>query len=172
MKYVKCLLLCLMALSLGMASCNKNENTPVYIPLPVIKTFNPAFKEIYISENQSLAPYREYVCVVNSLSQLPEDEIFGNDEFLDQDIDFSKYSLIIFYDLEFGKIVSTKYRWVYATDFEQYEVAVSYEIEKDSHLVDGEIELGTYIRGAMLVYHIPNQPFVGQNIGIHWVDPN
>lgn len=168
---IKYLILCLMGLSLTLSSCNKNNASPVYIPLPVIKTFNPMIKEIIISDSHILAPYKESIHIVNSISELHEDEIFGNSEFLDQDIDFSKYSLVIFYDLQFGKILSTKYGWRYDTDLEQYQVAISYEVEKDSAFVDGELELATFVRGAMLVDHIPAQSFVGQMVGVYWIDP-
>ena len=154
-----------------LSSCNKNDSTPNYIPLPVIEKFNPVMKEIIISDNHILSSYRESTHIVNSLSELPDDEIFGNREFLDQDIDFTKYSLIIFYDLVFGKILSTRYSWGYSTDLEQYQVSISYEVEKGSDYIDGEVELATFVRGAMLVDHIPPQTFVGQMVGIHWIDP-
>ena len=171
MKKIIYLIFSLLGLLSGLSSCNKNEHSPIYLPLPVIETFNPVMKEFDISEIQELAHYREEVFVVNSISELPEDEIFDNDEFLDQDIDFSKYSLIIFYDIEFGKIESMKYRWVYATDIEQYQVSINYEIEKGSDIVNGEVERITYVRGAMLVDHILPQPFVGQMVGVYFIDP-
>ena len=160
----------MIVLSLGFTSCNKNDVTPVYIPLPVIETFNPVMKEFYISENQDFTSYIDDTFVVNSISDLPEDKIFGNDEFLDKDIDFSKYSLIIFYNLQFGKILTIRNGWRYDTNLEQYVVFISYEIEKDSFLL-GEKELATYVRGAMLVDHIPAQSFVGQMGGVHWISP-
>ena len=155
---------------LGFSSCNKNDSTPIYISLHVIETFNPVMKEFYYSESQGLPMLHEKTYVINSMSELPEDEIFGNDEFLNQDIDFSKYSLIIFYDIEFGKIESTKYRWGYATDLDKYQVSISYEIEKGSDFVDGEVELVTYVRGAMLVDQIPSSSDVIQMVGVHGVD--
>ena len=57
---------------------------------------------------------------------------------------------------------------MYNSDLEQYQVAVSYEIEKDS-AINGEIESATYVRGAMLVDHIPDTLFIGQWIGVHWI---
>ena len=161
----------MIGLSLCVCSCNKNDTSPIYIPLPVIETFNPVMKEFYYSESQGLPIINENVYVVNSISELPEDEIFGNEEFMNQDIDFSQYSLIIFYNLKVGKILSTKYRWGYNTDFEKYQVSISYEIEKGSDFVDGEVELVTYVRGAMLVDKISSSSEVIQMIGGHWVDP-
>ena len=167
---IKYLILCLFGLSLGLSSCNKNDENVTYIPLPTIEIYAPVMKEFYYSESQGLPVIKEKTYVVNSMSELPEDEIFGNEEFLNQDIDFSKYSLIIFYDIEFGKILSTKYRWGYSTDLEFYQVGISYEIEKGSQFVDGNVERVTYIRGAMLVDHIPQQSFISQNIGIYFID--
>lgn len=169
MKKIKPLILCFIVLSIGFSSCNKNDYTPTYIPLAIVETFNTEMKEFVISEIQDIAHYREEIFVVNSISELPEDEIFGKDEFLDQDIDFSKYSLIIFYDIEFGKIESMKYRWVYATDVNKYQVSISYEIEKGSDFVDGKVEWVTYVRGAMLVDQIPSSSEVIQWVGVHGV---
>ncbi|MCH5240012.1 MAG: hypothetical protein J1F38_07295 [Muribaculaceae bacterium] len=171
MKKIKYLVLCLFGLSLGLTSCNKNNATPIYIPLPVIETFNPVMKEFYYSESQGLPIINENVYVVNSISELPDDDIFGNEEFMNQEIDFSQYSLIIFYNLQLGKILSTKFRWGYNNDLEKYQVSISYEVEKGSDIIDGEVELVNYVRGAMLVDHIPPQPFVSQRKGVHWVDP-
>ena len=168
MKKIKYLILCLIVILTGVSSCNKNDVNPVYIPLPIIETFKPVMKEIHFSEIQDLAPYKQQVFIVNSITELPDDEIFGNEEFLDKDIDFSQYSLIIFYDLQFGKIISSKNRWGYSTDLEQYQVSTGYEIEKGSDFIDGEFELATYVRGAMLVDHIPAQSAVGQMIAVHW----
>lgn len=168
MTKIKFFSLCLLGLLLGLTSCNKNDVAPIYIPLPVIETYHPELKEFDISEIQNSIPYIDETFIVNSIAEIPDDIIFGNDEFLDQDIDFSQYSLIIFYNLQFGKILSTDYKWVYNSDLEQYQVAVSYEIEKDS-AINGEIESATYVRGAMLVDHIPDTLFVGQWIGVHWI---
>lgn len=172
MAKIKYLILCLFGLSLGLYSCNKNDPTPIYIPLPVIETFKPLMKEIYISTSQDFIPLNEHVYVVNSISELPHNEIFNNEEFLNNEIDFSKYSLIIFYDFAFGKIRSTKYRWVYATDINKYQVSISYEIERGSDIVDGEIEMVTYVRGAMLVDQIPSNSDVIQMVGVHVVETN
>ena len=161
----------LLAVLFSFFSCNKNEMEPETVSLPVIETFNPVTKEILSSEISDLALYKEQVFVVNSMSELPDDEIFDNEEFLNQDIDFSKYSLIIFYNLQFGKILSTEYKWGYNNYFDQYVVRIIYEIEKGSTYVDGEIELTTYVRGAMLVDHIPPQPFVSQWIGTYFIEP-
>lgn len=171
MKKIIYLIFTLIGLSLCVCSCNKNDTSPIYIPLPVIETFNPVIKEFYYSESQGLPIINENVYVVNSISELPEDEIFGNEEFMNQDIDFSQYSLIIFYNLQLGKILSTKFRWGYNTDLEKYQVSISYEIEKGSDFVDGEVELVTYVRGAMLVDKISSSSEVIQMIGGHWVDP-
>lgn len=168
MKNFKYLILCLFVLSLGLISCNKNNSNPINIPLPVIETFNPVMKEVFI--HQDVLPYKQYTLVVNSISELPNDTIFSNDVFLDYDIDFSKYSLIIFYNFQFGKILSTRYSWGYDTDLEQYYVSIRYEIEKYSNS-DEEIEKANYVRGAMLVDYIPQQQFVGQSIGVSWIDP-
>ena len=170
MKKIKYLILCLIVILTGVSSCNKNDVNPVYIPLPIIETFKPVTKEIHFSEIQDLAPYKQQVFIVNSITELPDDEIFGNEEFLDKDIDFSQYSLIIFYDLQFGKIISSKYRWGYATDLEQYQVSIGYEIEKGSEN-DGKMELATYSRGAIMVDHIPSSSDVQQIISLTWLSP-
>ena len=172
MEKIKHLIFYLLGLTLILTSCNKNEATPTFISLPVIETFNPVMKELDISEIQNLELFKEQVFVINTISELPKDDIFGTDEFLDQDIDFSQYSLIIFYDIEFGKIASMKYRWGYAIDMDQYQVSINYEIEKGSDFINGEIGLVTYVRGAMLVDYIPTQSFVNQMIGIHFIDPD
>ena len=168
MKKIKYLIFILIGLSLGFSSCNKNDPTPIYIPLPVIRTYNPVMKEFFISDLQNEEHFKEETLIVNSISELPDDKIFDNDEFINQDIDFSRFSLIIFYDIEFGKIESINYRWGYTTDIDQYQVGISYEIEKGSDFIDGEFELATYVRGAMLVDHIPAQSAVGQMIAVHW----
>lgn len=168
MTKLKYLIICMMGISLVFTSCNKNDKTPLYIPLPVIENYNPSMVEFYYSDSQGLPTINEKAYVVNSISELPEDEFFSNEEFLNQDIDFSKYSLIIFYDLQPGKIKSTKYKWGYSTEFEQYQVSVSYEIEKGSDFVDEGVERITYVRGAMLVNHIQPQPFIGLWISAHW----
>ena len=170
MKKIKYLILCLFGLSLGLSSCNKNDRNVTYISLPIIETYAPVMKEFYYSESQGLPTINEKVYVVNSMSELPEDKIFGNEEFLNQDIDFSQYSLIIFYDLQPGKIKSTKYKWGYDSDLKHYYVYTGYEVEKGSDIMDGELEIITYVRGAMLVNHIPTQPFVGQYISVHWTE--
>ena len=170
MKRVKYLISILIGLSFCLSSCNKNDSTPHFIHLPVIETFEPVMKEFVIPESQDIIPYKEETFVVNSISELPDDVVFGNDEFLNQDIDFSKYSLIIFYDIQFGKIASVKYKWGYDSDLELYSVAISYEIEKGSDIIDGEVELVNYVRGAMLVDHIPQQTFVSQWVGVHFID--
>lgn len=170
MKKVNYFILFLFVLSLEFTSCNKNETSPIYIPLSVIETFNPAIKEFIITESQDIIQYKEDTIIVNSISELPDDIVFGNEEFIRQDLDFSKYTLIIFYDLEFGKILSIKYRWGYDTVLDLYQVSISYEIEKGSDIADGKIELASYVRGAMLVDKIPSQSIVSQSVGIHWVD--
>lgn len=171
MKSYNYLLLCLWGVILGMTSCNKNDSTPTYLPLPVVETFKPVMKEFHYSESQGLPDINEKAYVVNSISELPDDKIFGKEEFLTQDIDFSQYSLVIFYDFQLGKILSTKYRWGFNSDLEHYQVSISYEVEKGSDFIDGELELVTYVRGALLVNHIPSQTFVSQSIGVHFVDP-
>ena len=171
MKRIKNLIIWMFGLSLGFSSCNKNDANPIYISLPIVETFEPMMKEIIIYETNDKPSFREHVYVVNSIDELPNDYIFGNDEFLDKDIDFSQYSLIIFYDHEFGKIVSTRCRWVYATDFNKYQVSISYEIEKGSDVVDGEFDLVTYVRGAMLVDQIPSSSDVIMSVGVFGVDP-
>ena len=171
MKKIKYLILCLISFSLGFYSCNKNEAVPTYIPLSIIETFDPLMKEIVISEIQDLAPYQPHVFVVNSIADLPDDEVFGNDELINKNIDFSQYSLIIFYNLQFGKVLSTGYRWGYNTDFNQYQVTIGYEIEKGSDN-DEKFELATYMRGAILVDHIPSSSEVLQMIGVNQTLPD
>ena len=143
-----------------------------YIPLPTIEIYAPVMKEFYYSESQGLPTINEKVYVVNSMSELPEDEIFGNEEFLNQDIDFSQYSLIIFYNLQSGKIESTQFKWGFNTDLDLYQISIRYTVEKGSYILDGEVELVTYVRGAMLVEHIPPQSFVSQVKGVYVTDPN
>ena len=143
----------------------------IYIPLPIVKTYIPVMKEFNYSESQGLPFINENAYVVNSISELPDDEIFGNEEFMNQDIDFSQHSLIIFYGLQPGKILSTQYRWRYNTYLELYQVAIEYEVEKGSDIIDEELELITFIRGALLVDHIPAQTFVSQSKGVHWIEP-
>ena len=41
---------------------------------PVIETFNPVMKEFYYSESQGLPIINENVYIVNSISELPDDE--------------------------------------------------------------------------------------------------
>ena len=171
MEKIKYLIFTLIGLSLGFSSCNKNDSTPIYLPLPVIESFTPMMKEFIISDSQDLVPYSEHTYIVNAISELPESDIFGDKEFVDQDIDFSRYSLIIFYDLEFGKIESIRYRWGYATDIDKYQVSISYEIEKGSDIIDGEMVLATYVRGAMLVDKIPSNSEVIQMVGVQGVTP-
>lgn len=170
MKGIKFLILCLLVLSIELVSCNKNEGTLNNIPLPVIEKFDPMMKVIPISGIHDLAPLRESLFVVNSISELPEDKIFGNEEFLDQDIDFSQYSLIIFYNHPFGKVLSCKYNWGYSYDFEEYIVSTEYKIEKYTFNDEGEIEFVTYVKGAMLVDKIPSTSKVTQMIGVQAAD--
>lgn len=167
----KYLILLLFGLSLTWFSCEKNDTTSIYVPLPVIETFKPVMKEISISDIHDFSLYQERIIVVNSKSELPVDDFFDNEEFLNRDIDFSLYSLIIFYDSQIGKILTTNYKWGYNTYNEQFQINIRYDIEKKPDNDNFENELSTYIRGAMLVRQIPATSKVVMLIGAFFVDP-
>lgn len=168
MKKVKYLIFCLISLLMLSVSCNKKETEPIYIPLSIKQTFETEMKEFNISHIEDWSPINDTVKIINSLSELPADEIFGNEEFLS--VDFSQHSLIIVYDVQFGKVMSARYRWGYNNYFEQYDVNINYEVIKDSQCIDGEITFATFIRGAILVDRIPSDSEIIATIGVTWID--
>ncbi len=153
---MKNLLNILLLLSLfATSTCNKEEPTPRFKPLPIHNQFKTQTRAVKLSELKDFLDYKDHIFVVNSLNELPDDIHFGTSDFKDADIDFAHYSLIIAYQLCLGEIVSSKYLWGYNTPLSSYEVNLTCDCVKDSKYQDGEIENFTYIRLSFLADKIP-----------------
>lgn len=153
---MKILINILLLLSLlATSSCNKDELTPLFKPLPIHKQFKTETKPVKLSELKDFLDYKDHIFVVNSLDELPDDIHFGTADFQDADIDFSHYSLIIAYQLCLGEIVSSRYLWGYNTPLSSYQINLTCDCIKDSQYKDGEIENFTFIRLSFLADKIP-----------------
>lgn len=140
-------------------SCNRNESKDMYTPLGYalqydVKSQNVRWVKITPEERREYNIYKIYL--VNSVEELPEDKIFGVEEFRLADIDFRKYSLILSYHVVPGYAIGHKYYWSYNNFDDCYEFSVHYSTVEDSEHKDTADEMFTYVRNAILVNHIPS----------------
>ncbi len=154
MKHIVNSLTVIMVILLG--SCQKENFEPLQTPLPIYRQFNTEISTIILSEQENFDGFYDNLHIVNSIDELPDDRVFGTEEFRRADINFSKYSLIIAYNLILGDVLTCKYDWSRNNYFLDYAFDVTCERVKDSEFVDGEIQRVSYIRSAILVSHIPS----------------
>lgn len=149
-------IIALLTLSM-LVSCHKDDySDPQLTPLAIHRQFHTEMSAIRVSELDSFEGLDDELYIVNSIDELPDDRLFGTEEFLRADINFSEYSLIIVYQFIFGDVLSYKYDWYYNNWSLRYQFYITCDRAKDSEYVDGEIERATYIRSAILVSRIPS----------------
>ncbi len=149
------------------SSCGKEENESEVVSLTIHRQFDTAVMHGKLSDLNDFSDYEDRGLIVNSLDDLPEDEYFGNEDFIRAQIDFSRYSLILVYQFELGDIISYKYRWCYNNWFDRYQFMATFNRVKDSEYVDGEVENFSYIRSAIVVSHIPSDAKWSISEGVH-----
>lgn len=154
MKYiypVTALLLCLFS------SCDKSSDVPELIKrLPVDRVFKTVILPVKLSETTGLDAYKEKVYIVNSADEFPDSEIIPCDDLEAVDVDFTRQSMIISYQLQLGKIVSAEYRWLYNDWDDHYTLDTTFKKIKDSEYENGAVENLSYLRSALLVARIPS----------------
>lgn len=128
MKYiypVTALLLCLFS------SCGKSNDAPEMIKrLPVDCVFKTVILPVKLSETTGLDAYKEKVYIVNSVDEFPDNEIIPCDDLEAVDVDFTRQSMIISYQLQLGKIVSAEYRWLYNDWDDHYTLDTTFKKSK------------------------------------------
>lgn len=152
MKYIypiTALLLCLFS------SCDKSSDAPELIKrLPVDRVFKTVILPVKLSEITGLDAYKEKVYIVNSADEFPDSEIIPCDDLEAVDVDFTRQSMIISYQLHLGKIVSAEYRWLYNDWDDHYTLDTTFKKIKDSEYENGAVENLSYLRSALLVTRI------------------
>ena len=155
MKKIIYLISCLMGLTLGLPSCN-HDNNKLYQLLPIVKEYEPVEYvfdggEISKEEWQEMPNLR---LIINSEDEFPEEYLPGLEELKESNIDFKKYTLLVGYYKLPGIILG--YRFEYARELETDSLIYSMGFGLDKELwKDPETEnLFTYCRSAILVSKI------------------
>lgn len=132
-------------------SCDKSSDAPELIKrLPVDRVFKTVILPVKLSETTGLDTYKEKVYIVNSADEFPDSEIIPCDDLEAVDVDFTRQSMIISYQLQLGKIVSAEYRWLY----NDWDVDTTFKKIKDSEYENGAVETLSYLCSALLVARI------------------
>ncbi len=152
MKYLNCLLITLSLLLLG---CNKNDETPLEIGLPIAATYLPATMEFNINDIDDEQKHNIFHLVnnehiVNSVSELPDDPIGFSETF--HEINFREYTLLIKYVLHDYTIDTYNNRYFRNTKEDTYNWSVNIGTSSDTD-VDTDEEMLT--RFAILVHKLP-----------------
>ncbi len=122
--------------------------------LPIDCVVETVIVPVKLSEIDDMASYKDEVFIVNSPDDIPDNKIIDSDDLKAVNIDFTRQSMIILYQMQIGKIVSSEYRWLY-NDWEEYYLFDSvFKKIKDSEYENGEIENFSYIRSALIVKQI------------------
>jgi hypothetical protein len=129
---------------------------PEYTPLTVYQQLNTEQMTVDLSELSDFKDFPEKTYIVNSVDELPVDTHFKTDEILKANIDFTKFSLIISYQLILGDMVSYQYGWRYNNWSESYELNTTFVRVKGSEYVGGELSKCTYVRSAIIVKQVPS----------------
>ena len=155
MEKIKYLILLLVGFSLLFSACN-HENTMIYHTLPIEKEYEPVIFIYDRSEisNEELKEMPNLKLVINSEDEFPENDLMGLEELKESNIDFRKYTLLLFYYKLPGIVID--YTPNYAKDFEKNILIFSLTFHLDENFLN-ESETknpSTYFGYAILVSKI------------------
>lgn len=144
---------CLVALLL--TACHKDEPDAV-LEYPIMTELQTMSQKVLWLDKEAV-DHSKYLntqhFIVNDPSQLPDDKIFGTDDFRHFDIDFSTRSLLISYMVIPGVYYGHKYTWMYDNTQKQYQLYTTYYTYPEGE-EDTKSEVFSYIRTAVLVKKI------------------
>lgn len=93
--------LVLAAGSLLLASCNKNDESPMEVKLPIIEAYMPVTMAVERSDTETMEKCREWhekTLVVNAKEEIPQDDMLGFTEAY-TGVNFNDYTLLLHYKM-------------------------------------------------------------------------
>ena len=159
-------------ISLLLSACNKHDEPPTEIQLPINQGFLPVTIKVARSDEEALEPIREWsrdLVVVNSASELPEDPI-GFPEFYSK-LNFENQTLLLFYQLHYWEIESCNSNFVRNTVEKTYYWNIHYGVTDVVYEGDEKPEYLSFTRFAILVRKLPTDYEVKVTYSIHDFDP-
>lgn len=170
-----------------LSACNNHSEDDMDVRLPIAYELEPRSTIIQWGDMTSdeRKKYHREGYVVNSLSDLPDNLIFSNKDLIAADIDFSQYTLLLYYQLFPGYVISHYYGWCYNNPEKVYRLYSNFETvdgikpaDPDSstqpsdnpELTDSSYTLPddfTYYRSAIVVPKIPASAKVEFWLGVY-----
>lgn len=154
---MKKVLACIFCVMLCLTSCHRDEPDAV-LEYPIITEYETLSQTVLWLDKEAV-DHSKYLntqhFIVNDLSQLPDDKIFGTDDFRNYDIDFSTRSVLISYMVIPGVYYGHRYTWMYDNTQKQYQLYTTYYTYREGE-EDTKSEVYSYIRTAVLVKKISN----------------
>lgn len=144
------------------AACDDNDKPDYETYLPIDRQYAPKTKVLDWSATppivkEEIAALTAAAYTVNSVDDLPDTSLF-DDDFNADDIDFTKYSLIITYRLTGYRPKSHTYGWGFKESSNSYNFYIHYLYNPDNNgLADNNVCL---TRNAIMVKHIPSSAAV------------
>lgn len=151
-------------------SCNNHDERGLYTPLGIVAELEPR-SEIIPFADMTPEERREYPrtnYVVNAPEDLPDDKVFGMQDIIAANVDFSRYTLLINYNIIPGYIFGHRYYWQYDNTFEQYELGCLFKASELDWDEESDLpEDWTYYRGAVIVNKISSNATVAFSYSTH-----
>lgn len=144
----------LIAFSLALGSCNRNNDLPTETQLSIMESYLPVSAQFQKSDKEFVESIKEFVyknCIINDLSELPDDPLGFSPAY--SHINFNEYTLLIFYEIHRWNIDSYRNRY-YRNNIEgtnNWIVYIGTSTTPDDEMVDRYY----FTRFAILVKKIP-----------------
>lgn len=157
------------ALTLCLAACNKNNEPPVEVQLPIREAFLPENVLFDYSDKDFLNRLKDWnnkKVVVNSVDEIPNDPIGFNESYYK--IDFTDQTMLLYYMVHDYDVVSYNNIYFRNTVENTYNWTISLGVNGEIN-EDDNVEKLIFSRYAILVKKLPDNAdiIIWKNISDH-----